>query len=392
SSDPTTQKFTVTVSGPNYVISSLRADDIMLTTSVSDITEAGKYRLAVAGARNSSKSGYEFVSVSPQTIEVTVDNFDTKEFDVEPNIVGVGTPSNKDLIAETPVISDSSNQRISIRGPRSVMQKIATVEAYYEVNQILSSTQNFNCEIRLLDTNGALIYRYGTDNKIYDINNKVILKNYLQLDFTSVNVTQRISKEKTLKVLAQFNNIPSKFGKGTTLNDDDLWSCDYKEVVVRGTPDVVDSMTELTLSPIDFRNISIKSNTFEVSPILPDGVTLSDQNKLEYFTVKIDVSDFKINEYEISSSKVEFINVASGLKASIDVEKPPIITVCGDENFIDKWNETINNRSIVIDLDGYSTGSFNISNETDYSAISIKDADNVWIVGKYEIRVSLKKK
>lgn len=390
SSDPSTQKFTVTVSGPNYVISTLKADDITLVASVNDITEAGKYRLAVAGASNSSKSGYEFVAVSPQTIEVTVDNFDTKEYDVTPNLVGVGTPTNKDLIAESPVISDASNRKISIRGPRSVMQKIATVEAYYEVNQILSSTQNFQSEIRILDTNGALIYRYGSDNKIYDVNNKVVLNNYLELDFTSVNVTQQISKEKTLKVVAQFANIPSNLGKNGTLNNDDLWSCDYEKVVIQGTPDIVDSMSELTLSPIDFKNISTSSNTFEVAPILPDGVTLSDENDLEYFTVKINTSGFKSNTYSISTSKIEFVNVAAGLKASVD--SVPNITVCGDKEFIDYWNASPDNRSIVIDLEGYSTGSFNISNKTDYSVIMVKDADSAWVVGDYTIKVSLKKK
>lgn len=389
SSDPSTQEFTVTVSGPNYVISTLKPEDIKLVASVNDITEAGKYRLAVAGASNNGKDDFEFQSISPQTIEVTVDYFDTKEFDVSPNLVGVGTPANKNLIAETPVISETSNRKISIRGPRSVVQKIATVEAYYEVNQILSSTQNFKSEIRILDTNGAVIYRYGADNKIYDANNKVVLKNYLELDFTSVNVTQQISKEKTLKVVAQFENIPSKYGKGNKLNSD-LWSCDYEKVVVQGVPDVIDSMEELVLSPIDFKNISVTSNSFEVAPVLPDGVSLSDENDVEYFNVKIDVSGFKTNTFSISSSKIEFINVPSGLKASVD--SVPNITICGSKSFIESWNASSENRSIVIDLEGCSSGSFNISNKTNSSVITIKNAEDAWVCGDYTIKVTLKKK
>ena len=389
SSDPSTQEFTVTVTGPNYVISTLKSEDIKLVASVGDITEAGKYRLAVAGTTDSGKDDFEFRSISPQTIEVTVDYFDTKNFDVTPNLVGVGTPANKNLIAETPVISESTNRKISIRGPRSVVQKIATVEAYYEVNQILSSTQNFESEIRILDTNGAVIYRYGDDNKIYDANDKVVLNNYLQLDFTSVNVTQQISKEKTLKVVAQFDNIPSGFGKGNKLNSE-LWSCDYQKVVVQGVPDVIDSLEELTLSPIDFKNISVSSNSFEVAPLLPDGVSLSDENDVDYFNVRIDVSGFKTNTYSISASKISFINVPSGLKASVD--SVPNITICGSKSFIESWNASSEKRSVVIDLEGYSSGSFNISNKTDSSVIQIKDADDAWVVGDYTIKVTLKKK
>ena len=389
SSDPSNQHFEVQVSGPNYVISTLKSDDIQLVASVNDITESGKYRLAVTGSSKNGKNDFEIKSISPQTIEVTVDYFDTKKFDVSPNLVGVGTPDNKKLIAEAHVISEKSNRKISIRGPRSVVQKIATVEAYYEVNQILSSTQNFQSEIRILDTNGAVMYRYGADNKIYDAADKVVLNNYLELDFTSVNVTQQISKEKTLKVVAQFDNIPSKYGKGNKLNNE-LWSCDYKEVVVRGTPDVVDSMKELALSPIDFKDISVSSKSFEVAPVLPDGVSLSDENDVEFFNVKINMSGFKTNTFSISSSKVTFVNVDSGLKASVD--SVPVITVCGSKSFIENWNASSENRSIIIDLDGFSGGTFNISNKTDYSIISIKGAEDAWIVGDYTIKVTLKKK
>ena len=389
SSDPSAQEFSVTVTGPNYVISTLKSEDIKLVASVGDITEAGKYRLAVAGVADNGKNDFEFKAISPQTIEVTVDYFDTKKFDVTPNLVGVGTPANKNLIAETPVISETSHRKMSIRGPRSVVQKIATVEAYYDVNQILSSTQNFESEIRILDTNGAVIYRYGADNKIYDGNDKVVLNNYLQLDFTSVNVTQQISKEKTLKVVAQFDNIPSKYGKGNKI-DNELWSCDYNEVVVRGTPDVVDSMKELTLSPIDFRDISVSSNSFEVAPLLPDGVSLSDENDVDYFNVKINVSAFKTNTFSISTSKVTFVNVPSGLKASVD--NVPNVTICGSKSFIEAWNAGSEKRGIVVDLSGYSSGTFDISNKTNYSAITIKDADDAWIVGDYAIKVTLKKK
>jgi hypothetical protein len=144
------------------------------------------------------------------------------------------------------------------------------------------------------------------------------------------------------------------------------------------------------LSPIDFRDISVSSNSFEVAPLLPDGVSLSDENDVDYFNVKINVSAFKTNTFSISTSKVTFVNVPSGLKASVD--NVPNVTICGSKSFIEAWNAGSEKRGIVVDLSGYSSGTFDISNKTNYSAITIKDADDAWIVGDYAIKVTLKKK
>ena len=56
-SDVSSQKFTVVVSGPNYIVSSLRASDFILTASVADVNAAGTFKLNVLPATNSSKTG-----------------------------------------------------------------------------------------------------------------------------------------------------------------------------------------------------------------------------------------------------------------------------------------------------------------------------------------------
>ena len=53
-SDVASQKFTVTVSGPNYAVSSLKSEDFILSASVVDINSAGTYTLDVIGNSNSS--------------------------------------------------------------------------------------------------------------------------------------------------------------------------------------------------------------------------------------------------------------------------------------------------------------------------------------------------
>ena len=46
-SDVTSQKFSVTLSGPNYVVSGLKPEDIVLSVDVTDVTKAGTYKLNI---------------------------------------------------------------------------------------------------------------------------------------------------------------------------------------------------------------------------------------------------------------------------------------------------------------------------------------------------------
>ena len=150
--DVSAQKFTVKLSGPNYVVSALKPEDFIINADVTDVNAAGTYKLALTGARNSNKTGYTFASITPAEVEVTFDFIDTKEYTVTPKIVGV--VATEGLIAETPVVNGLADNKISIKGPRAVMEKIDSVVAYAEVNKTISSTQTYNADIIVYDAQG----------------------------------------------------------------------------------------------------------------------------------------------------------------------------------------------------------------------------------------------
>ena len=195
-SDVASQKFTVTVSGPNYVVSSLKSEDFILSASSVDINSAGTYSLDIVGNSNSSKTGYTFTSISPSSIDVTFDYIDAKEFTLVPKLIGVG--ASEGLVAEAPVVSDSQQNTITIRGPRTTMDKIASVGTLAEVNKTLSTSQTFDSDIVLYDSNEKIIYRFTSDGLVYDANDNLITNSFLTLSFTGVKVLQPISKMATV--------------------------------------------------------------------------------------------------------------------------------------------------------------------------------------------------
>ncbi|MBR3145226.1 MAG: hypothetical protein IKF53_04985 [Clostridia bacterium] len=370
-SDLSKEKFTVTVKGPNYIVSSLRTDDFTLTADISDINTAGTYNLEIVGNYNSTKSGYSFVSISPSSIDVTFDYIDTKEFTIEPKLIGVSAAEG--LVAETPVPANSDQNTITIKGPRSIMQKIASVGSVAEVNKVLSTTQTFDSYVVLYDENNELLYRYTLDGKVFNSNDEEVTDRRLTLTYTTLKVTQPISKKKTLNVTPSFKNIPE--GIDTSVFSPEV---DRTSVTVIGTPEVIDKMTTLTLSQIDFQSISISNNSFEIAPNLPDGVKLDET--IDYFTVTLDMNGF--SEKTLNVSDIRFNELSKNLKVSA-YDYINNIKICGPTSVIN--NLSASDLYADVNLTGKAAGNYTLD-----ATIESDKYNNIWVYGKYTVTVTLK--
>lgn len=369
-SDVASQKFTVTVSGPNYVVSSLKSEDFILTTSLVDINSAGTYSLDIIGNSNSSKSGYTFTSITPSKIDVTFDYIDSKEFTLVPKLIGVSASDG--LVAETPVVSDSQQNTITVRGPRTTMDKIASVGTLAEVNKTLSTSQTFDSDIVLYDSNEKIIYRFTSDGLVYDQNDNLITNSFLTLSFTGVKVLQPISKMATVSPKAVFNNLPDGLTEGNI-----SFSVEPSRVTVIGTPEVIDKISNISLSAIDFRKVSTTTNVFEVSPSLPDGVKLLDS--VDYFKVTIDTSGYAEAVFDIRD--IRCTGVGGNLKAKTDT-RIRNVKICGPRDVISQLKAS--DFYAVVDLTDKSAGDHTVE-----AVIKSDMYKNVWQVGTYSVSVTL---
>ncbi len=370
-SDFSSQNFSITVNGPNYIVSSLRPEDLILTASVTNVNAAGKYKLDVTGSSNSKKTGYNIVSIEPSTIEVFFDYIDTKEFTVIPQLVGVSAVDG--LVADTPLVSNNEESTITINGPRTVIDNIGYVFASATVNRTLSITETFDTNLVIYNKEGDLLYTYGTDGKIYGKDGGEVLNNFLTLSNTSIKVTQPISKRAVLDVIAVFSNMPEG------MNITDLpFNINHTKVSVIGTPDVVSKMTQVTLSTIDFKAISETSNSFDVSPVLPDGVKLAEN--IDVFTVTINTSGYTSRTFTVSD--IRFTNVKSGLSAKSD-DAIRNVKICGPKKIINSLKAS--DLYAEGSLDNKSTGGYTVD-------VTIKSDkyNTIWQIGEYSAAVTIK--
>ena len=352
--DISSQKFTVTVKGPSYVVSALQSGDFYVYASAAAINAPGEYQLEVSGGKNTAVSDYEFISISPATVDVHFDYVDTKEFTVKARAEGASAIEG--LIAETAVVSGTESDTITIKGPRTVINEIATVEAYASVNETLSESTTYDAEIRLFNEAGEAI----------DMANLTLSEN-------AVKVTVPISKSITVPVVADFTNLPDGFQKSSI-----GYTVDHQTVTVIGRPEAIDKITQVTLSAIDITSVSLSSNKFDVSPKLPDGVRLLDA--IEHFTVTVDTSNYVEKTFTVST--LRFKKLSSGLSATSDTAIKNV-KICGPKNDISKLKDDM--LYALVDLSDKAAGEHTVT-----VTIGSDSYNNIWQVGSYSTTVKIK--
>ena len=348
------EKVNVKVSGPNYIVSSLSASDILVSASFDNVKDdPGTYDLQLVATQNSSKSGYTFLSISPSTIKVTIDSIDTKEFTVVPVANGAGAVSG--LVVDTPVVSDSGSSTVTIKGARTNMEKIDKVVAAAEVNKTLSATESFKAEIKLLDVNGNEL-----DKTLFTISAE------------NVDISVPISQKAQVPISVVFANAP--VGYESFLK----YSVEHTTVTVLGPPDIIGSLEKIELDPINFFNISKTNNSFDVAPKLPNGVKMVD--KITDITVSINTSSFSERVFTVNN--FEYKNVDSLLKASTS-QAIRNVTICGPSSTIKSLSA--DDIFAEVDLSGKAAGEHTVS-----AKILARDSEKIWQVGEYTAIITLK--
>ena len=371
-SDVTTQKFAVTVTGPNYIVSSLKPEDFSLSASTIEVNDNGDYRLKLVAENKSNKSGFTISSISPATIDVSVDYMESKEFTVEPKLNGV--TASDGLVVDTPIISDLQQGTIKIEGPRTKLNKIKSVAAVADVNSTLSSSETYKTDIILYDDNGEVLYRFTDGKKVYDAIGNEVTNSYLEPSFWTATVTQPISKKKVVKCKPVFENLPD----GMTQKDI-KYTISTSEITLVGAPENIDQVSEVTLSPINFKDISTTSNSFEVSAVnIPTGVRILEN--VESFIIDIDLTDYVEKSFYISSKNFKFTGLSNNLNAKTD--KSIRIKICGPSDVVNQ----IQSKEL--------TASFDLSNKTagTYTVPAVLKSNvhkKIWQIGTAEAIITI---
>ncbi len=316
----------VVITGRTANVQRATASDITITPSVSSISAAGEYTVALNYTK-AMMSDFDIISIKPNTVKLSVDAVTSRDFSVI--ATATGATAAEGLICETPTVTDSAYRTVTVSGARSVIEKISKVTAKAEINAALSETTEYEANIVLLDAEGKEVDKSG-----------------LTLSFDKTMITVPISKIKTVDLNVVFNNAPIKPPLNYTL--------DTMSVSIIGAPKIIDELESIDLLPIDYGEITPNNTEFECKLNIPAGVRVNDG--LETVTVTFEFENIRSKVIKVKGlNYTDFDNSLGAVK----LNSPLSVTVYGtreDINGLSSSDFTLN-----ISLADYdSAGSYTV--------------------------------
>lgn len=347
----------VTVSGNRIVLGQLTKDNIQIYANLSEgiITTAGNYTLELKARRNINSviTDFNFESdVSPRFINVFVDRFKSKTFNIIPEISYKTDPEYF-----TPI--NLSENTVTISGPDSIISTISKVCIESKLESQVTQTVNLkDLPIKLYDNNG----------------NKIISKN-LNYSTNKVNATISFLRKKNLKINPVYINGPN--------------TMPFTESSIKLTPtyidiaapeNVINSLDKIELDPLDFSQINLSNNSFDIPINMPNDC----RNLSNTYSANIKINMSGIQSKKLNINKVSFVNIPSGKHAASSTINLNV-EVLGPASEIKK----ISSDDITVQVDLSSKNNFTGTTEVPAKIIFNSSKSGCWSYGSYTINAEI---
>ena len=307
------------ISGDGYTIGGLSASDFVVYPDWSSVRDSGEktLRLLVRGA-NGMLNG---VTVTLEGSENTVDVvFDV----VEEKTLPVTVTTNYLTIADGYILysTDVSKETVTLSGPSSELDKVATCTAEVTYTGELTSSVTLETPLRFYTSGG-----------------KEVKFAYTELEENSVDVTLQVYKMATLPVNVSFINAPKGFDHSVLAYD-----LSRKQLKVAGPAEKIDALSTLSIGTIDLSTFAL-NKSYELPIELPSEIYLLDN--ISSITVSFDCSSLETKTMNLPSSCVQVVNLPSTYQLTVETERLMNVTLCGPKGAL----ETLTPEQVVIEID-----------------------------------------
>lgn len=348
-----TQEVVVTVSANRSVLNKIRSEDIVAVADMKELSLGTQIPIEV------SIPGYKYerAFTTPGNLQVKIEDEAKNNFPITPSTIGT--------VREGYVLGElkSNPEKVTLRGPKSVIDSISRVVAEANVSGL---SENSDIEGRLI---------------LYDANNNVIdqtlLANNLGKDGVSVRVT--LHQIRSVPVKPDTSMITAAPGcKVSAVN------VEPREVRVTGKEEDLDKLDEIEIPEEDLTISDLSERTermVDISPYLPDGVTLVDENAGSV-VITILIEQPGVKNYEVSTSSITVKNLADDLEISygaVDLE----IQVKGPAEALKVFTVA---KKVSIDLKNYKNpGTYLVP-------VAVELPDGCTLVDSEEVEIILEQK
>ncbi len=351
-----TQEISVTVTAKRKILNKIKNDDIIAVADIKELTLDTQIPIDIS--ITGFEGRYDSAQASPRNLQIKLEDEETKRFPIVPTTTG--TVRDGYVLGEIQAVPE----KVSIRGPKSVIDDINRVEASVSVSGL--------SEDAVLDSELVL---YDSDNNIID---QKLLANNIGTDGVAV----RVQLLRTKSVALEFDTSEIKTAKGYEFTG---ITYEPEEIQISGEYRYISELESLHIpaSALKMSRLTKKTEqVINISEYLPDNVKLADDNA-GLVVVTIAVEKDGTRTYDITVGSVAVNNLAEDLGMSYAAVDMIELQVSGPEDILE---DLTLDREISIDLKKYTEpGTYDVP-------VAVKLPEGCSLVKQVSVKVILSEK
>ncbi len=346
----------IVVEGTRSVIYSLGSEDLEIKPSLTDIQGPGKSDVSLTVNKAGKATGYTVNSISPSTVTVECDYWTSASFTVMPDVSLLAVEDEKtqqfgDILLDS-VVTDG---RITLEGPRTVLQQVTSVAARVEESQTLNKTTHFDARLLALNANGGEV----------DISQC----QFSGLSGDTVDMTVPVWVQRTVDLTYTLVNVPSG------LTQTGLVTLSHNRITLVGEADTLETVagTIGDLGVFDFDHIKPEGASFTIGLEVPGSVRVLEGNTVAV-SLAIDKLTTRTLSYDVRNlADVTVENLPTDKTITLQEQKLTDIVLCGHTATLRRI--TADDLKLTLDASS-NTGSGSVR----YTVrITVPDYPSVWV-------------
>ena len=350
---PELEAVDVRVDGNGTIIGNIESSDIMVYPSYAGVSGPGRVTLRLQ-ARLVNTTDFpgniECTVESPRTIEVVFDEVSEKTLPVTADASSVSVAEGYILNRTAAVPAE-----VTLRGPTSELDQIASVVARVSLDGELSDTTTVPATLELQDKNGD-----------------AYTPQYTTMDSETANVTLTVYQVRELPLVVDFIGTPTNFD-----TDSLHYTLSQQTLRVAGPARTISALEELTVSDFDLAREFEPDRDYQRLVELPSGIISLDGVKS--VTLSFDTSDMESTTFNISN--IRAINVPSNYELEILSSMVSGVTLYGPADEI----ESLTADSVVAQIDCQSVN-LSAGQQTIPVTIQIPSSTRIFATGSYTVQ------
>ena len=281
----------LTISGKRSDISKLKSSDITVLMDLTAIHEAGERTLSydVSFPGDVQNSALEIVRRSPENIQLTIANWESKDIPVKHEILG--TPADGFMVDEDGITL--SHKLVNISGPKDLLDKIHMGKVAVDMAGA-KETKEQSVKLTLCDSEGKPV-----DENL----SKVLVAT------SKIQVKVPVLMKKEIQLL-----LPIVPGGGLTA-EDVKFSISADKITVTGSPALISKMSDaITLGSLELAKEKESFTNREYSFELPAGVNIEGNQGKSVF-VSLSLPKMTSMTLTVPNTQISVTGVPEGYEA-----------------------------------------------------------------------------